>query len=49
VAKFWFTPLGRGLMLGIGLAMAIAALIEVWELVDRILVRFLHDHERERP
>jgi len=48
-AKFWFTPLGRGLMLGVGLAMAIAALIEVWELVDRILVRFLHDHERERP
>jgi len=46
-ARFWFTPLGRGLMLGIGLAMSIAALIEVWELVDRILVRFLHDHERE--
>jgi len=27
--------------------MSIAALAEVWELVDRILVRFLHDHERE--
>jgi hypothetical protein len=27
--------------------MSLAALIEVWELVDRILVRFLHDHERE--
>ena len=47
VARFFFTPLGRGLMLGVGLAMSIAALIEVWELVDRILVRFLHDHERE--
>lgn len=47
VARFFFKPLGRGLLLGIGLAMSIAALIEVWELVDRILVRFLHDHERE--
>lgn len=47
VAKFFFTPMGRGLMLGVGLAMSLAALIEVWELVDRILVRFLHDHERE--
>ena len=47
VAKVFFTPLGRGLLLGIGIAMALAALIEVWELVDRILVRFLHDHERE--
>ena len=48
VAGFFFTPLGRGLLLGIGLAMSLAALVEVWELVDRILVRFLHDHERER-
>ncbi len=48
VARFFYTPLGRGLLLGIGLAMSVAALIEVWELVDRILVRFLHDHERER-
>ena len=47
VARFFFTPLGRGVLLGVGLAMSIAALIEVWELVDRILVRFLHDHERE--
>jgi hypothetical protein len=47
VARFFFTPLGRGLLLGIGLAMSVAALVEVWELVDRILVRFLHDHERE--
>ena len=44
---FLFTPLGRGLLLGVGLAMSFAALIEVWELVDRILVRFLHDHERD--
>ena len=48
VARFFFSPAGRGLMLGLGLAMSIAALIEVWELVDRILVRFLHDQERER-
>jgi len=47
LAKFFYSPLGRGLLLGVGLAMSIAALIEVWELVDRILVRFLHDHERE--
>lgn len=47
VARFFFTPLGRGIMLGLGLAMSLAALVEVWELVDRILVRFLHDHERE--
>ena len=47
VARFFFTPLGRGLMLGVGLAMAIAALLEVWELVDRLLVRFLHEHERD--
>lgn len=41
-------PWGRGLALGIGLTMLLAALFEIWELVDRLLVRFLHDHERER-
>lgn len=48
VAGFFFTPWGRGLLLGIALAMSLAALIEVWELVDRILVRFLHESERDR-
>ena len=47
VARFFFGPLGRGLLLGIGLSMSLAALVEVWELVDQILVRFLHDHERD--
>ena len=47
IARFFFTPWGRGLLLGIGTAMSLAALVEVWELVDRILARFLHDPERE--
>ena len=47
VARFFFTPLGRGVLLGVGLAMSIAALIEVWELVDRLLVRFIHESEKE--
>ncbi len=40
-------PWGRGLALGLGLVMAVAALVEVWELVDRLLVRFVQDQERE--
>jgi len=48
VASFLTTPWGRGLLLGIALVMALAALLEIWELVDRLLVRFLHEHERER-
>jgi hypothetical protein len=40
------SPWGRGLLLGIAAAMALAALAEVWELVDRLLARFLHDQER---
>lgn len=48
VAHFLTTPWGRGLLLGIAVVMAIAALLEIWELVDRRLVRFLHEHERER-
>jgi hypothetical protein len=47
LAQFFFTPWGRGLLLGIATAMSLAALVEVWELVDRILARFLHDPERE--
>lgn len=48
VAHFLGTPTGRGLLLGLALVMALAALLEAWELVDRLLVRFLHEHERER-
>lgn len=48
VAQFFGSSWGRGLLFGIALVMAIAALVEVWELVDRLLVRFLHEHERER-
>lgn len=47
LAGFFFTPLGRGLLLGIAIAMSITALIEVWELVDRILVRFLHESDKD--
>ena len=46
LARFCFTPLGRGLLLGIAVAMSLAALVEVWELVDRILVRFLHEADK---
>ena len=48
VAQFFISPWGRGLFFGIAVVMAIAALLEVWELVDRLLVRFLHEHEQER-
>ncbi|MBK8791880.1 MAG: hypothetical protein IPN59_01785 [Holophaga sp.] len=48
VAQFLTTPWGRGVLLGIALVLAVAALLEVWELVDLLLVRFLHEHERER-
>jgi hypothetical protein len=47
LAKFFYTPLGRGLVLGIAAAMCLAALAEVWELVDRLLARFFHDAERD--
>jgi len=32
-------PFGGGLLFGVGLAMAVAALGEVWELVDLLLLR----------
>ena len=40
-------PWGRGLAIGVGLTMLIAALLEIWELVDRVLVRFMHEHDHE--
>jgi hypothetical protein len=47
LARFFFTAWGRGLLLGVAAAMSLAALIEVWELVDHFLVRFFHDSERD--
>ena len=41
-------PVGRGLLLGLGLAMALAALKEIWELVDIVLLRLMRDRERQR-
>lgn len=38
-------PWGRALALALGLVMCLAALLEVWELVDRLLVRFMDEHE----
>jgi hypothetical protein len=38
-------PWGRALTLGLGLVMCLAALLEAWELVDRLLVRFMGDSE----
>ena len=49
VARFFLGSWGRGLCLGLGLVMAIAALLEVWTLVDKLLVRFLADSNREHP
>ncbi len=40
-------PWGRGVALGIAMAMLLGALIEIWELVDHLLVRFMHDHDAE--
>ena len=47
--RFLQSPLGRGLLLGIAAAMCLAALVEVWELADRLLSRFFHDSERDHP
>jgi len=38
-------PWGRALALGFGLVMCLAALLEAWELVDRLLVRFMGESE----
>ncbi|HEX9080956.1 MAG TPA: hypothetical protein VF768_01695 [Holophagaceae bacterium] len=39
-------PWGRALALGLGFVMCLAALAEVWEWVDRLLVRIMGDQER---
>lgn len=46
VVHFLLGPLGRGLALGLGLVMATAALVEIWELVDRLLTRFFEHEDR---
>ena len=43
---FLLGPWGRGLALGLGLAMSTAALVEIWELVDRLLTRFFEHEDR---
>lgn len=48
VARFFLGSWGRGFCLGLGLVMAIAALLEVWTLVDKLLVRFLAETHREQ-
>lgn len=45
LAQILSGPWGRGILLGLALGMLMAALIEVWELVDHLLVRILHDHD----
>ncbi len=40
-------PWGRGLALGAGLTMLLAALFEIWELVDLLLSHFMPDHDRD--
>ena len=44
--RFALGPWGRAAALGLGLVMCVAALLEVWELVDRLLVRLLGESER---
>ncbi len=45
-ARWLLGPWGRGLALGLGLVMATAALVEIWELVDRLLGRFFEHEDR---
>jgi hypothetical protein len=47
-ARFLTGPWGRGACLGLALAMLLGALLEAWDLVDLLLVRFLHRHDVER-
>lgn len=47
VARFLTSPWGRGVFLGLALAMLLGALMEAWELVDHLLVRIMHRHDME--
>ncbi|HTL98965.1 MAG TPA: hypothetical protein VL181_09210 [Holophagaceae bacterium] len=46
LTRFLLGPWGKGLALGLGLVMATAALVEIWELVDRLLGKFLEHEDR---
>ncbi|MBK8726986.1 MAG: hypothetical protein IPL96_13330 [Holophagaceae bacterium] len=46
-ARFLTSSWGRGIALGLGLVMAIAALVEIWHLVDRLLVMATRDSEHD--
>jgi hypothetical protein len=48
VARFLTGPWGRGILLGLAMAMLLGALLEAWELVDHLLVRILHRHDVEQ-
>lgn len=47
VARFLGGPWGRGVLLGLAVAMLLGAVMEAWELVDHLLIRFLHRHDVE--
>jgi hypothetical protein len=47
LARFLTNPWGRGIFLGLALAMLLGALLEAWELVDHLLVRIMHRHDVE--
>jgi hypothetical protein len=47
VARFLTSSWGRGIALGLGLVMALAALVEIWQLVDRLLVMATRDSEHD--
>jgi hypothetical protein len=46
-ARFLTSSWGRGIALGLGLVMALAALAEIWQLVDRLLVVATRDSEHD--
>ena len=46
LTRFLLGRWGKGLALGLGLVMAAAALVEIWELVDRLLGKFLEHEDR---
>ena len=45
LCRLLFMSWGRGLLLGIAVAMSLAAMMEVWELIGRILASFCRDKE----
>lgn len=47
IARLLTGPWGRGILLGLALAMLLGALQEAWELVDHLLVRIMHRHDVE--